>query len=80
MVNYEYYTVAREIEKRLNTEGFGTWAQKLEDAIVAGGTGTEIFMALRWNLKLIKREIKTLSIETIRLIDDLLIHLNAALK
>jgi hypothetical protein len=80
MANYEYYAVAREIEKKLNEEGFNNWSQKLEDAIISGATGTEIFMALRWNLNQIKREAKTISKETLSLIDDLFIHINAALK
>ncbi|OGT95231.1 MAG: hypothetical protein A2298_02060 [Gammaproteobacteria bacterium RIFOXYB2_FULL_38_6] len=80
MINYEYYKVADEIIKRLQNEGFANWAQKLDDAIAGGATGTEIFMALRFNLNKLKAEQKGISKETLELIRDLIFHLNVALK
>jgi hypothetical protein len=46
-----YHTEAREIAGRLEQAGLAADARTLVDAIDAGSTGTEILMALRWQLR-----------------------------
>ncbi len=48
---YDHYEVARRIAASLQSEGFSEASQSLLDAMACGSTGTEIVMALRWNLE-----------------------------
>jgi hypothetical protein len=66
MVTYDHYKEARELAEQLREEKIGSFADKIIGAIEEGSTGTEIFMALRWNIKnLLKTKDYLLSI-TIR--------------
>jgi hypothetical protein len=45
------YLRVGELAARLRALGLDHDADALENAVVAGATGTEIFMALRWHLR-----------------------------
>jgi hypothetical protein len=47
----DYHAEAREIARCLEDGGCSNDARSLIDAIETGSTGTEILMALRWNLQ-----------------------------
>jgi hypothetical protein len=47
----DYYAEARGIEQALAATGRGDLASRIRDAILAGSTGTEILMGLRWTLR-----------------------------
>lgn len=54
----DFYKNIREFTGQLETAGFSAWASKLTDAIDAGSTGSEILMAVRWNLQeLLRNEV-----------------------
>ena len=46
--SYDFYEVAERIGRQLVADGLGEWKTRIDDAIAAGSTGTEILMALRW--------------------------------
>lgn len=46
----DYYAESKKLAEDLETEGLGKYANALLDAIAQGSTGTEILMALSWNL------------------------------
>ena len=48
---YDIYEAARHIVQELTEQGMSIWADRIEDAIASGSTGTEILMAVRWNLQ-----------------------------
>jgi hypothetical protein len=50
MGHYDYYGVAKELSKKLKDENLGDLSSGITNAMEAGSTGTEIFMALRWNV------------------------------
>jgi hypothetical protein len=52
------------------------WAEKLEEAIQFGSTGTEILMALRWHLQQFKLQGEKCAPATELLIEELLRKLN----
>lgn len=52
----DYYAEAMGIAQRLDDEGLADKARALREAIETGSTGTEILMALRWNLQRIDSE------------------------
>jgi hypothetical protein len=76
----DVYTIAREIAANLRSDGTGSWATRLDEAIDAGSTGTEIFMALRWTLQQFLQCGETCQPETRCLIDNLLMRLNSQLN
>lgn len=76
---YDHYAVARSIAARLRSEGYEEWSKKLLAAIDDGSTGTEIFMALRWQLREFLKTKPTLSPATDPLIQELLAELDKAL-
>jgi hypothetical protein len=54
--NFDHYATTRELISRLGSAGHVADAAALKMAIENGATGTEIFMALRFQLaKIIKR-------------------------
>lgn len=78
MTNFDYYAVARDLIQGLVAEGYPTHASKLQDAIDNGSTGTEILMALRFNLNEISKKV-SLSPKLLALISTLLVELNSVL-
>jgi hypothetical protein len=46
----DYYAESRRLADDLRAEGLGDCADALLDAIESGSTGTEILMAIKWNL------------------------------
>jgi hypothetical protein len=46
--SYDFYAVANSIADNLAAHGLDGWKLRIDDAIAAGSTGTEILMALRW--------------------------------
>ena len=49
MNSFDYISEARAIRNALDDE-LTDWKTRIDDAIAAGCTGTEILMAVRWNL------------------------------
>ena len=48
---YDHYAETQELADLLRKENLGDYADALVKAMQEGATGTEIFMALRWNVK-----------------------------
>jgi hypothetical protein len=80
MGNFDHYSVAQQIAQKLHDEGKPEWAAKIDDAVAAGSTGSEIFMALRWHLRDIQGKAQDISAATRDLIDDLLRQLDKHLQ
>lgn len=74
------YDVARELGRRLSQEGVSAWEERINDAIDFGSTGTEILMALRWNLLQLRQAAPPLSEATSRLLDELVDEVSDALR
>jgi hypothetical protein len=51
MVNFDHYKEARELAEELRKEKIEHFADRIIRAMEEGSTGTEIFMALRWNIE-----------------------------
>lgn len=51
MTSFDHYAEARELASLLREEYLDDFAISLIRAMEEGATGTEIFMALRWNIK-----------------------------
>lgn len=51
MNTYDHYVETQELIEMLRKEGLNDYADALLKAMEEGATGTEIFMALRWNVK-----------------------------
>jgi hypothetical protein len=79
MTSPDYYAMAREVASALRAEGLGDWGSRLEDAIAAGATSTEILMALRWHLRALRSNPVQLSPETERAVRQLLAVIEHAL-
>ncbi|WLI89470.1 hypothetical protein Q4S45_22710 [Massilia sp. R2A-15] len=47
MENFDHYAAAKLLSAKLSGEGYSEWSQKIDDSMVEGATGTEIFMILR---------------------------------
>lgn len=75
----DYYAEALEIARCLERDGLAADAQSLRDAIDNGSIGTEILMALRWNLQCIDKGRATASSETRQHIRTLEAAIGAAL-
>lgn len=56
----DFFTELRGFAARLGSAELSVWGERLIDAIEAGSTGTEIQMAIRWNLEQLLRENKVL--------------------
>lgn len=51
MIIFDHYKEARELAEQLRKEKIPCFADKIIGAMEEGSTGTEIFMALRWNIE-----------------------------
>jgi len=51
MNTYDHYVETQELIDMLRKEGLNNYADAMLIAMEEGATGTEIFMALRWNVK-----------------------------
>jgi len=51
MANFDHYKEARERAEELRKEKLEHFANRITKAMEEGSTGTEIFMALRWNIE-----------------------------
>jgi hypothetical protein len=80
IVAYDHYSVAQQFAAQLRKEGKDLWATRIEDAIAAGATATEILMALRWNILQFISSGETCSQETRQLVDELLRELDCVLS
>jgi uncharacterized protein with GYD domain len=67
----DYYTEAYDIVRCLEQDDLNSEAAALVNAIESGSTGTEILMALRWELQRIDESNLALSSHTRRRILDL---------
>lgn len=55
MAIFNHYEEARKLAEQLRVEKINSFADKIIKAIEDGSTGTEIFMALRWNINSLLR-------------------------
>ena len=76
----DYYSEAEEIARSLDAEGLQADARTLRDAIRNGSTGSEIFMALRWNLQQIDKRGSAMNLGTRAKIRELARALGDALR
>ncbi len=53
MANFDHYKEAEEIAEALRKEKLESIADEIIKAMEEGSTGTEIFMALRWNIDIL---------------------------
>lgn len=51
MANFDHYKEARELADGLRKEKLEQFADRIIKAMEEGSTGTEIFMALHWNIE-----------------------------
>lgn len=51
MVNFDHYKEARGLAEELRKEKLEYFANRIIKSMEEGSTGTEIFMALRWNIE-----------------------------
>ena len=56
MNNYDHYKEAQSIISMLQGTSLSIYSEKLKDSMEKGSTGTEIFMALRWNIERLLKE------------------------
>ena len=56
MQSYDYYGTAATVCELLRRNSHSDWAQRIEDIIAGGSTGTEILMGVRWQLQEYMRE------------------------
>ncbi len=77
---YDYYKVADEVCERLKSAGLESAAQRIKDAIAAGSTGTEILMALRFELNGVLEENTNLGADLKLQIQSLISHINGAVS
>jgi len=56
MTQFNYISEARAIRDALAGEEFATWRSRLAEAIDTGFSGTQILMAVRWNLTELLKE------------------------
>ena len=57
MSNFDHYAAARELVSRLAQAGYADEATAIQTAMEDGATGTEIFMALRFRLSGIIKQV-----------------------
>lgn len=50
-MHFDHYEEASKLAKDLRKENMGDFADAIVDSMECGATGTEIFMALRWNIE-----------------------------
>lgn len=79
MRDFDHYSAARNLISRLEADGYGSDATKLQSAMDDGATGTEIFMALRFHLSDIIQRVQLRGGAQI-LASQLLDELNRALE
>lgn len=48
---FDHYDEATKLAEELRKNNFFNYANAIIDAMECGATGTEIFMALRWNIE-----------------------------
>ncbi len=56
MIDYNHYEEAAAIIMMLRETSLNNYGDALQNAMDEGATGTEIFMALRWNLENLLKE------------------------
>lgn len=75
----DYYADARALAELLRGEGFDDWAVRLNAAITASFSATEILMALRWQAQQLGAAGLPLSGATQSQLESLLAELDRAL-
>ncbi len=56
MSNYDHYQEAKSIITTLQGSSLNIYSDLLQNAMDEGATGTEIFMALKWNIENLLKE------------------------
>ena len=78
MNSFDYIAEARAIRNALGDD-LTDWKTRIDDAIAAGSTGTEILMAVRWNLAELIKEKPSLPANIVSRIKDYIIAANKLL-
>tara|TARA_R110002072_G_scaffold296110_1_gene467673 strand:- start:156 stop:389 length:234 start_codon:yes stop_codon:yes gene_type:complete len=77
-MSFDFYKEVHEIEVELTRNGYSDLGQLIKDSVRQGSTGTEIFMALRYNLKNIKKH--NLNEKLLNRIDVLIKYIDKSLN
>jgi len=77
-MSFDFYKEVHEIEVELTRNGYSDLGQLIKDSVRQGSTGTEIFMALRYNLKNIKNH--NLNEKLLNRIDVLIKYIDKSLN
>jgi hypothetical protein len=79
MSTFDYITEARSIGDSLGN-AHSDWRERIDKAITAGSTGTEILMALRWTLAELLKAEPMLPIDLASRVKDYIMEANKLLK
>jgi|GEM_PF-5922258 len=79
MNSFDYIAEARDIRDELG-EDLAEWKARIDDAIAGGSTGTEILMAVRWNLAEMLKAKHRLPVHVVMRINDYVIAANKLLS
>jgi hypothetical protein len=76
MKKYDWYDGAKDLIKSLRDVGMNDWAQKLDDTIIYGTSGSEIMGLLNLELIKMKKEAKPLPVDILRKTNKLIHELS----
>ena len=79
MSTFDYIAEARAIRDALGND-HSDWRRRIDDAIAAGSTGTEILMAIRWNLEALLKAEPMLPSELVSRIKNYIVEANKLLQ
>ena len=79
-MSFDFYTYNDELISDLQKQGLDGWAAKLDHAVAAGATGTEILMTIRWELLQFLKTKPECKGGTLALIDEMLRELDQVLS
>ena len=79
MSNFDYISEAQVIRDQLVGDQLLIWKKRIDEAIEGGATGTEILMALRWNMTELLKSNSNLSTGVVIRVKDYIIEANKLL-
>jgi hypothetical protein len=77
---FDVYEATYDLGRDLASNGHTEWAARLSDAIEAGSTGTEIFMAIRWVIQQLRDEVAELSLQQRAKAEEIVAYINDSLR
>jgi hypothetical protein len=75
MMGFDYIKI-KKLNENLEKNGYSQWAQKLQECINFGSTGTEILMCLNWNIKEFVRAEKDCSHDLLTEVESIKIEIS----